>query len=50
LATEIASRKKTNGPLAPLIVLVPTRLLGLRLQRTLARALANVTQTSAFKS
>jgi len=37
LAREIASVKATHGPLAPVTVVVPTRLLGLHLQRTLAR-------------
>ncbi len=35
LADEITAYKKTRGPLAPLTVVVPTRLLGLHLQRTL---------------
>jgi RecB family exonuclease len=39
LAGEIAAHKKVKGSLAPLTILVPTRLLGLHLQRTLARAL-----------
>ncbi len=41
LANEISARKKSRGALAPLTILVPTRLLGLHLQRTLARMLPN---------
>jgi RecB family exonuclease len=41
LAAEISTRKKSRGALAPLTILVPTRLLGLHLQRTLARMLPN---------
>ena len=41
LADEISARKKSRGALAPLTILVPTRLLGLHLQRTLARMLPN---------
>lgn len=37
LATEISACKKSRGALAPLTIIVPTRLLGLQLQRTLAR-------------
>ena len=33
--------RRRNGPLAPLTIVVPTRLLGLHLQRTLARTLTN---------
>ena len=39
LAQEIAAVKTAHGPLAPVTVVVPTRLLGLHLQRTLARQL-----------
>ncbi len=39
LAAAITDHKRQHGPLAPLHVVVPTRLLGLHLQRTLARAL-----------
>jgi RecB family exonuclease len=39
LAQAITGFKKQHGPLAPLTVLVPTRLLGLHLQRTLAQVL-----------
>ena len=39
LAAGISSIKKSRGPLAPITVVVPTRLLGLRLQRWLARTL-----------
>jgi hypothetical protein len=38
LAAEISACKKSRGALAPVTVVVPTRLLGLHLQRTLARA------------
>jgi len=41
LAAEISDRKQSRGPLTPLTVIVPTRLLGLYLQRMLARALPN---------
>jgi ATP-dependent helicase/DNAse subunit B len=41
LADEISARKKSRGTLAPLTILVPTRLLGLHLQRTLARMRPN---------
>ena len=41
LAAEISAFKKSRGVLVPLIVVVPTRLLGLHLQRMLARALTN---------
>ncbi len=41
LADEISARKKSRGALAPLTILVPTRLLGLHLQRSLARMLPN---------
>ncbi len=41
LADEVSARKKSRGALAPLTILVPTRLLGLHLQRTLARMLPN---------
>lgn len=41
LAAEIGVFKKANGPLAALTIVVPTRLLGLHLQRTLARTLKN---------
>ena len=39
LAGEIAAHKQRHGPLAPLRVVVPTRLLALHLQRALARRL-----------
>ena len=39
LATEISACKKSRGVLTPITIVVPTRLLGLHLQRTLARAL-----------
>jgi len=39
LAAEISALKKARGPLSPVSVVVPTRLLGLHLQRTLARVL-----------
>lgn len=39
LAQEIAAVKTVHGPLAPVTVVVPTRLLGIYLQRTLARQL-----------
>ncbi len=41
LTFEIRSLRKTNGPLAPLTIVVPTRLLGLHLQRKLAKELTN---------
>ena len=41
LAAEVAAHKKLNGLLAPLSIVVPTRLLGLHLQRALARARPN---------
>jgi RecB family exonuclease len=41
LAEEVSARKKSRGLLTPLTIIVPTRLLGLRLQRTLARMLPN---------
>jgi ATP-dependent helicase/DNAse subunit B len=41
LADEISARKKSRGALTPLTIIVPTRLLGLHLQRTLARILPN---------
>lgn len=41
LAEEVSSRKKSHGALTPLMIIVPTRLLGLYLQRTLARMLPN---------
>src|ERR1700735_2812150 len=37
LADEILAFRKSNGPLAPLTIVVPTRLLGLHLQRKLTR-------------
>ena len=39
LVQEIAAVKAAQGPFAPVTVIVPTRLLGLHLQRTLARQL-----------
>jgi ATP-dependent helicase/nuclease subunit B len=36
LASEIAADKKAHGPVAPIRVVVPTRVLGLHLRRTLA--------------
>jgi ATP-dependent helicase/DNAse subunit B len=39
LAEQIVAYKKAHGPLAPLTVVVPTRLLALHLQRTMARKL-----------
>jgi len=39
LAAELTAIKQQRGPLAPVTVAVPTRLLGLHLQRALARAL-----------
>lgn len=39
LASEIAAHKKACGPLAPLHIVVPARLLGLHLRRTLASEL-----------
>ncbi len=41
LAEEILARRKSRGPLAALTIVVPTRLLGLYLQRALARRLPN---------
>ena len=41
LADEVSARKKSRGALTPLVIIVPTRLLGLHLQRTLARMLPN---------
>jgi ATP-dependent helicase/DNAse subunit B len=41
LAAEILAFRNTNGPLAPLTIVVPTRLLGLHLQRKLARSMTN---------
>ncbi len=41
LAFEILAFRKTNGPLAPLTIVVPTRLLGLHLQRKLAKELTH---------
>jgi RecB family exonuclease len=41
LADEVSARKKLRGALAPLTIIVPTRLLGLHLRRTLARMLPN---------
>ncbi len=41
LADEVLERKKSHGALTPLMIIVPTRLLGLHLQRTLARMLPN---------
>jgi RecB family exonuclease len=41
LADEVLARKKSGGVLVPLTIIVPTRLLGLHLQRTLARMLPN---------
>jgi ATP-dependent helicase/DNAse subunit B len=41
LTSEILAFRKANGPLSPLTFVVPTRLLGLYLQRKLARELTN---------
>ena len=41
LADEVSARKKARGVLTALTIIVPTRLLGLHLQRTLARMLPN---------
>ena len=41
LADEVSARKKSRGALTPLTIIVPTHLLGLYLQRTLARRLPN---------
>jgi ATP-dependent helicase/DNAse subunit B len=41
LAAEILAFRNAKGPLAPLTIVVPTRLLGLYLQRKLARDLTN---------
>jgi ATP-dependent helicase/nuclease subunit B len=41
LTGEILVFRNANGPLAPLTIVVPTRLLGLYLQRKLARELTN---------
>ena len=42
LAQEITAVKTAHGPLAPVTVVVPTRLLGLHLQRTLAKRLTGL--------
>jgi ATP-dependent helicase/DNAse subunit B len=41
LAAEILAFRNANSPLAPLTIVVPTRLLGLHLQRKLAREMTN---------
>ncbi len=41
LAADILAFRNKNGPLAPLTIVVPTRLLGLHLQRKLARVLTS---------
>jgi RecB family exonuclease len=41
LAAEVSALKQTHGALFPIVILVRSRLLGLHLQRTLARTLPN---------